>query len=257
MKRGFSLYALIILWALPAAGQDGLLGTWEAIEEGEFELVSVGEDGTLHRETPEGETSVRATFAEDNTCQFDIKIRFYDMALSEVLFGGGADEVNLVRLVEIATSVDLVTNDQLDTWRQRVDDALARQHADSMTLAWMGTYSAEGNSLQMDFDEGALYLGDIEAVEFFINFFAEELGSDELSDDLVERITSIFGGTPERGWTIAANISSDSGNLVFSFPGPDGTFLGPDGTANTLELAHVPGPTAVAPISWGELKDRW
>lgn len=258
MKRSLSFfYPLIILWALPAAGEDGLLGTWEAVEEGGIEVTSVEEDGTLHRQTLEGETSLRATFAEDNSCQFDIKMRFYDVAMSQVLFGGGADEVNLVRLVEIATAVDLVTDDQLDAWRQRVDDALARLHADSMTLAWMGTYSAEGNSLQMDFDEGALYLGDIEAVEFFINFFAEELGSDELSDDLVEWITSIFGGTPERGWAIAANISSDSGNLVFSFPGPDGTFPGPDDTANTLELARISTPTAVAPISWGDLKDRW
>ena len=252
MKRSVSfLYTLIILWALPAAGEDGLLGTWEAVEKGVvFESVSVGEDGTVHRETAEGETSLRATFAEDNACQFDIKMRFYNIALSEVLFGGGADEDNLVSLVEIATAVDLVTNDQLDSWRQRVDDALARQHADSMTLAFMGTYSTEDNSLRMDLDEAALYLGDTEAVEFFINFFAEELGSDELSDDLVEWITSIFGGTPERGWTIAANISSDSGNLVFSFPDPDGS-------VNTFELTRISTPTAVAPISWGELKDRW
>ena len=116
MKRSFSLYALIILWALPAAGEDGLLGTWEAVEKGVvFESVSVGEDGTVHRETSEGETSLRATFAEDNACQFDIKMRFYNIALSEVLFGGGADEDNLVSLVEIATAVDLVTNDQLDS----------------------------------------------------------------------------------------------------------------------------------------------
>ena len=100
-----------------------------------------------------------------------------------------------------------------------------------MTLAFMGTYSTEDNSLRMDLDEGALYLGDTEAVEFFINFFAEELGSDELSDDLVERITSIFGGTPERGWTIAADISSDSDNLVFSFPLP---FSDPDGDCQHL-----------------------
>ena len=251
MKRSLSFfYPLIILWALPAAGDDGLLGTWEAAEEGVIEVTSVEEDGTLHRQTLEGETSLRATFAEDNSCQLDIKMRFDDVALSELLFGGGADEANLVRLVEIATAVDLVTDDQLDTWRQRVDDALTRQHADSMTLAFMGTYSTEDNSLRMDLDEGALYLGDTEAVEFFINFFAEELGSDELSDDLVERITSIFGGTPERGWTIAADISSDSDNLVFSFPDPDGS-------VNTFELTRISTPTAVAPISWGELKDRW
>ena len=120
----------------------------------------------------------------------------------------------------------------------------------SMTFAWMGTYSTEGNSLRMDIDEGALYLGDTEAVEFFINFFAEVLGSDELPDDLVEEITSHFGGTPERGWTIAAEFSSDSGNLVFYFPDPDGS-------VDTFELTRVPGPTAVAPISWGDLKARW
>lgn len=250
MKRSLSFLYALILWALPAAGQDGLLGTWEVVEEGVVELTSVEGDGTLHRQTLEGETSLRATFAEDNSCQLDIKMRFYDIALSELLFGGGADEANLVRLVEIATAVDLVANDQLDTWRQRVDDALVRLHADSMTFAWMGTYSTESNSLRMDFDEAALYLGDTEAVEFFINFFAEVLGSDELPDDLVERITSIFGGPPERKQTIVANISSDSDNLVFSFPDPDGS-------VNTFELTRISTPTAVAPISWGELKDRW
>ena len=249
MQRSLSFFCALVLWALPAAGQEALLGTWEAIEEG-VEFGFVEEDGTLHREMLEGELSLRATFAEDSSCQLDIKMRFDDVAWSEVLFGGGADEANLVRLVEIATAVDSVPNDQLDTWRQRVDDGLARLHADSMTFAFMGTYSSEGDSLRMALDEAALYLGDTEAVEFFINFFAEILGSDELSDDLVERITSIFGGTPERGWTIAATLSSDSGNLVVSFPDTDGSVA-------AFELIRVPGPTAVAPISWGSLKAGW
>ena len=249
MQRSLSFFSVLVLWALPAAGQEALLGTWKAIEEG-VEFGFVEEDGTLHREMLEGEISLRATFAEDSSCQLDIKMRFGDVAWSEVLFGGGADEANLVRLVEIATAVDSVPNDQLSTWRQRVDDGLARLHADSMTFAFMGTYSSEGDSLRMALDEAALYLGDTEAVEFFINFFAEVLGSDELSDDLVERITSIFGGTPERGWTIAATLSSDSGNLVVSFPDTDGSVA-------TFELIRVPGPTAVAPISWGSLKAGW
>ncbi len=246
MKRSFSFLYVLILWALPAAGQDGLLGTWEVIEEGVVELTSVEEDGTLHRQTLEGETSLRATFAEDNSCQLDIKMRFDDAEY----FSGLFFDDDLVRLVKIATAVDSITSDWLGTWRQRVTDALARQHVDSMTLVWLGTYSTEGNSLRMDFDDAALYLGDTEAVEFFSDFFAEVLGSDELPDDLVEEITSHFGGPPERKQTIAANISSDSGNLVFSFPDPDGS-------VNTFELTRISTPTAVAPISWGELKDRW
>ena len=115
-----------------------------------------------------------------------------------------------------------------------------------MTFAWMGSYSTEDNSSRMDFDEAALYLGETEASEFFIKFFAEVLGSDELPDDLVEAITSHFGGTPERGWTIVAEFSGDSGNIVFRNPKGD-----------TLELTRISTPTAVAPISWGELKDRW
>ena len=54
---------------------NGLLGTWEGIEEG-IELACVEEDGTLRPETLEGETILRATFAEDNSCQLDIKMRF-------------------------------------------------------------------------------------------------------------------------------------------------------------------------------------
>ena len=33
MKRSLSFLYVLILWALPAAGQDGLLGTWETVEE--------------------------------------------------------------------------------------------------------------------------------------------------------------------------------------------------------------------------------
>ena len=68
MKRSLSFfYSLIILWVLPAAGEDGLLGTWEAVEEGVVEVTSVEEDGTLHRQTLEGETSLRATFLANLT----------------------------------------------------------------------------------------------------------------------------------------------------------------------------------------------
>ena len=117
-----------------------------------------------------------------------------------------------------------------------------------MTFAFMGTYSTENNNSRMDFDEAAIYLGETEASEFFIKFFAEVLGSDELPDDLVEAITSHFGGTSERGWTIVAEFSRDSGNLVL---------WNPSRTADTRELTRVSSPTSVAPISWGDLKDRW
>ena len=241
MQRSLSFFYVLILWALPAAGQDGLLGTWEGTEEG-VELASVEEDGTFLRETLEGETIVRAIFAEDNSCQFDIKMRFDDVDdISRFFFA--PDET---RLWDVATAVDPTID--VGTWRQRAIDAIASPHGYSMTFAFMGTYSTEGNSLQMDFDEVDLYLGDTEAVEFFINFFAEALGSDELSEDLVEEITSHFGSTPERGSTVAAAFSSDSVNLSVPYP---------DGSVDTFELTRVSDPTAVGPISWGDLKDRW
>ena len=244
MKRSLSfLYVLIILWALPAAGQDGLLGTWEGIEEG-VELSTVSEDGTLRIETIEGETTLRATFAEDNSCQLDTEMRFVGVDVFAILFIALVGDPDLVGVLNAADSTI-----DLGTLRQLAVDALASPHGGySMTFAGMGTYSTEGNSVQLDIDEAALYLGDTEASEFFINFFAEALGSDELPDDLVERITSHFGGTSERGWTIAAEFSSDSSNLVFPHP---------NSTADTFELTRASSPTAVAPISWGDLKDRW
>ena len=241
MQRSLSFFYVLILWALPAAGQDGLLGTWEGTEEG-VELASVEEDGTFLRETLEGETIVRAIFAEDNSCQFDIKMRFDDAEFISGLFFA-PDET---RLWDVATAVDSTID--LGTWRQRAIDAIASPHGYSMTFAFMGTYSTEGNSLRMDLDEVDLYLGDTEAVEFFINFFAQALGSDELPDDLVEEITSLFGGTLERGSTVAAAFSSDSVNLSIPYP---------DGSVDSFELTRVPGPTVVAPISWGDLKARW
>ena len=242
MQRSLSFFCIPILWALPAAGQDGLLGTWEGIEEGVVGVGRVEEDGTFHRETLEGETIFRAIFAEDNSCQLDIKMRFDDAEFILGLFFS-PDEI---RLWDVATAVDSTID--LGTWRQRAIDAIASPHGYSMTFAFMGTYSTEGKSLRMDLDEVDLYLGDTEAVEFFINFFAEVLGSDELPDDLVEEITSQFGGTPVRGPTIAAAFSSDSVNLSVPYP---------DGSVDTFELTRASSPTAVAPISWGDLKDRW
>ena len=243
MQRSLSFFYALILWALPAAGQDGLLGTWEGIEEG-VELANVEEDGTFYVETIEGETTLRATFAEDNSCQLDTKMRFVDVDVFSMLLFALDGAPHLVDVVNAADSTI-----DLGALRQLAVDALASPHGGySMTFAFMGTYSTEGNSLRMDFDEAALYLGETEASEFFIKFFAEVLGSDEFPDDLMEAITSHFGGTPERGWTITANFSSDSGNLVFPHP---------NSTADTFELTRVSSPTAVAPISWGDLKARW
>ena len=243
MKRSLSFLCALILWALPAAGQDGLLGTWEGIED-RIELASVTDRGALSIETIEGETTLRATFAEDNSCQLDTEMRFVVGDVFAILLF--ALEGN-PHLVDIANAADSTID--IDALRQLAVDALASPHGGySMTFAWMGTYSTEGKSVRLDIDEAALYLGDTEAGEFFIKFFAEVLGSDELPDDLVEEITSHFGGTPERGWTIAAEFSSDSGNLVFPHP---------NGSVSTFELTRAPGPTAVAPISWGDLKDRW
>ncbi len=243
MKRSLSFLFVLILWALPAASEDGLLGTWEGTEEGVVGFGRVEEDGTFHRETLEGETIFRAIFAEDNSCQFETEMRFVDVdGFAILLFALAGDP----HLVDVLNAADSTIN--LDALRQRAIDAIASPHGYSMTFAFMGTYSTEGNSLRMDFDEIDLYLGDTEAVEFFINFFAEALGSDDLPDDLVERITSHFGGTPERGSTVAAAFSSDSVNLSFPYP---------DGSVDTFALTRVPSPTAVAPISWGDLKDRW
>ena len=244
MQRSLSfLFALTILWALPAAGQDGLLGTWERIEEG-VELSGVEEDGTLRIETIEGETTFRAIFAEDNSCQFETEMRFVDVDVFAILFFALAGSPHLLDVVNAADSTI-----DLGVLRQLADDALSSpQGGYSMTFAFMGTYSTENNSSRMDFDEAAIYLGETEASEFFIKFFAEVLGSDELPDDLVEAITSHFGGTSERGWNIVAEFSSDSGNLVL---------WNPSRTADTRELTRVSSPTAVAPISWGDLKDRW
>lgn len=243
MKRSLSFFYVLILWALPVAGQDGLLGTWEGIED-RIELAGVTEGGTLRIETIEGETTLRATFAEDNSCQLDTEMRFVGVDAFAILFLALEGDPHLV---DVANAADSTID--IDALRELAVDALASPHEGySMTFAWMGTYSTEGNSLRMDFDEVDLYLGDTEAGEFFIKFFAEVLGSDDLSDDLVESITSHFGGTPERGWTIAAEFSSDSDNLVFPHP---------NGTADTFELTRISTPTAVAPISWGDLKDRW
>ncbi len=238
-----SLFFALILWALPAAGEDGLLGTWEGVEEG-VELATVEENGTLYIETAEGETTLRATFAEDNSCQLDTEMRFVGVDVFAILL---LSLEGAPRLVDVANAADSTID--LDVLHQLAINALAGTHGGySMSFAWMGTYSTEGNSVRLDIDEAALYLGDTEAGEFFINFFAEVLGADELPDDLVAEITSHFGDTSERGWTITANFSSDSNNLVFPHP---------NGSADTFELARVSSPTAVAPISWGDLKDRW
>ena len=46
MQCRFSLSYLTIPWALPIAGQEALLGTWEGTEG--IEVARVGENGTIY-----------------------------------------------------------------------------------------------------------------------------------------------------------------------------------------------------------------
>ena len=227
---------LCALWALPADGQDGLLGTWEHSQDG-IEIVGFTwkhidtldeltlENATVFYDTLAGQSTRRATFREDGTFREEWIVRLDSLNVD--YFGDLSDEA-LADLEELGLFNKAATYDGIGTWR------------------------TAGDSLWIELDEISIYEGDTEiewseisTVDIYEIGDGEAM-SEEHRADLEEFFSPPFNllvGQME--FTGTYQIAGDSLLL---------TFLGLDGIDRTRAYTRTTAATAVTHISWGALK---
>ena len=116
---------LCALWALPASGQDGLLGTWEHSQYGIETPVFTWkhdeltlENATVFYDTLAGQATCRVTFREDRTFREDGTVRLDSISIDG--FDDLTDEA-LADLEELGLFNKDKTYDGIGTWRTAGD----------------------------------------------------------------------------------------------------------------------------------------
>ena len=223
---------LCALWALPADGQDGLLGTWEHSQEGIETPVFTWkhneltlENSTVFYDTLAGQSIRRATFREDGTFREEWTVRLDSLSIYG--FDDLTDEA-LADLEELGIFNKVATHDGIGTWR------------------------TAGDSLWIEIDELSIYEGDTEAEwSEFSTVDIYELGDGEpMSEERRAGLEELFS-PPISFWvgqmefTGTYQIAGDSLLL---------TFLGLDGIDRTRAYTRTTAATAVTHTSWGALK---
>ena len=227
---------LCALWALPAAGQDGLLDTWEYRQDG-IEVVGFAwkhidaldeltlENATVFYDTLAGQSTRRATFREDGTFREEWTVRLDSLNVD--YFDGLTDEA-LADLEELDLFNKAATYDGIGTWR------------------------TAGDSLWIEIDEISIYEGDTEVEWSEISTMdIYEIGDGEaMSEEHRADLEQLFS-PPINFWvgqmefTGTYQIAGDSLLL---------TFLGLDGIDRTRAYTRTTAATAVTHTSWGALK---
>ena len=132
---------LCVLWTLPAAGQNGLLGTWEHSQDGIETPVFTWkhneltlENATVFYDTLAGQSTRRATFREDGTFREEWTVRLDSISID------GFDDL---------TDEALADSEELGIFNK------AATHG-------IGTWRTAGDSLWIGLDEVIIYEGDTE-----------------------------------------------------------------------------------------------
>ena len=209
---------LCILWALPTAAQDGLLGTWEHSQEGieGFRFTWIDtlekktfENATVFYDTVAGQASRRVTFREDGTAHLN-SMRVSDLS--------DFSEAVLTALKERGRLFDSRTYDGIGTWR------------------------TAGDSLWIGYDEFIIYEGDTEIrlSEFSAEDFIREDAGEEISEEdraAVEAFYSHFFNLTKEQMEFAGTYQLAGDSLFL-------TSLGVDGADRTRAYTRTTAVTA-------------
>ena len=216
---------LCVLWTLPAAGQDELLGTWEHSQDGIETPVFTWkhdeltlENATVFYDTLAGQATRRVTFREDGTFREEGTVRL--------------DSMNVYGFDDLA-------DEELDLFNK------------ATTHDGIGTWRTAGDSLWIEIDEVITYEGDTEIKWSEIpTTDVYELGDGEpMSEEQRTDLEALFSPSFrllvwQMEFTGTYQIAGDSLLL---------TSLGLDGIDRTR--AYTPAAaTAVTDTSWGRLK---
>ena len=192
-----------ILWALPTAAQDGLLGTWEHSQEGieGFRFTWIDtlekktfENATVFYDTVAGQASHRVTFRED-----------------------GSAHLNSVRVSDFSDFSESV----LTALKER------GRLFDSRTYDGIGTWRTAGDSLWIGYDEFIIYEGDTEIrlSEFSAEDFIREDAGEEISEEdraAVEAFYSHFFNLTKEQMEFAGTYQLAGDRLFLTSLGVDG-----------------------------------
>ena len=197
---------LCALWALPAAGQNGLLGTWEHSQDGietpvftwkHNELIL--ENATVFYDTLAGQSTRRATFREDGTFREEWTVRLDSISVD------GFDDLTDEALADL---------EELDIFSKAAIDAI-------------GTWRIAGDSLWIELDEVIIYEDDTEIKWSEISTTdIYELGDGEpMSEERRADLEELFSPTFkllvwQMEFTGTYQIAGDS--LLLTFLGLDG-----------------------------------
>ncbi len=209
---------LCILWVLPTAAQDGLLGTWEHSQEGieGFRFTWIDtlekktfENATVFYDTVAGQASRRVTFRED-----------------------GSAHLNSVRVSDFSDFSEAV----LTALKER------GRLFDSRTYDGIGTWRTAGDSLWIGYDEFIIYEGDTEIrlSEFSAEDFIHEGAGEEISEEdraAVEAFYSHFFNLTKEQMEFAGTYQL-AGDRLFL------TSLGVDGADRTRAYTRTTAVTA-------------
>ena len=257
---------LCALCALPAAGQDRLLGTWkystDSIENfgiywEHFDTIEelTIENGTRYYVTSPGQLTHRLTIREDGTFRFDKVLVYYP----------GDDLDDQTPRFTIKGEPVLVLDypgDDLDDELAESDEDLAL--ADSaihevVNYSGTGSWHTAGDSLWMEVDEATISsqgteinLSELpaEMLHQFREMAAlegEEIPAEELAD--LEKFLTVFPALLKEQLSFAGTYQLEGQSLSLS------------SLWDSMERIRVymrpAGATAVTPISWGTLKAGW
>ena len=215
---------LCALWALPAAGQNGLPGTWEHSQDGietpiftwkHNELTL--ENATVFYDTLAGQSTRRATFREDGTFREEWTVRLDSISVD------GFDDLTDEALADL---------EELDIFNKAAIDGI-------------GTWRTAGDSLWIELDEVIIYEDDTEIKWSEIpTTDIYELGDGEpMSEEHRADLEGLFSPTFkllvwQMEFTGTYQIAGDSLLL---------TFLGLDGVDRTRAHTRTTATTTVDP----------
>lgn len=222
---------LCVLWALPVAGQNGLLGTWEHSQDGIETPVFTWrhdeltlENATVFYDTLAGQSIRRPTFKEDGTFREEWTVRLDSISID------GFDDLTDEALADL---------EELGIFNK------AATHG-------IGTWRTAGDSLWIELDEVIIYEGDTEIKWSEIpTTDIYELGDGEpMSEEQRADLEDLFSPSFkllvwQMEFTGTYQIAGDSLLL---------TFLGLDGVDRTRAYTRTTVTTTVTHTSWGALK---
>ena len=225
---------LCVLWALPAAGQDGLLGTWEHSQDGIETPVFTWkhdeltlENATVFYDTLAGQSIRRETFKEDGTFRVEWTVRLDSLSID------GFDDLTDEALADL---------EELDILNKVA------------TYDGIGTWCTAGDSLWIELDEVSIYEGDTETKRSEIpTTDIYELGDGEpMSEEKRTDLEDLFSSTFklliwQMEFTGTYQIAGDILLL---------TFLGLDGANRTRVYSRTTAATTVTHTSWGSAKGQ-